>query len=327
MTGSVTSEQLHHVVEAAGLAPSVHNTQPWMFVSVSGGLELHADPARRLPVLDADGRQLHLSCGAALFHARAAARALGVAVQVELLPDQSRPELLARVHLAPGAAATEDELDVATAILRRHTYRGTFEPRPVPAALVDQLRRDAEREQVVLHEVQDRDALLELEVLLSRADDDEQRDGAYRTELAQWVRTDPGATDGMAVQTLAVAPGSSLRQRDWTLTHPAAADGSAPVVDHPLVLVLATPVDRPVAWLQTGQALTAVLLRAAGHGVQAQPLGQVTDVLAYRLRLRGVLGVLAVPQLVLRVGYADCHTATPRRDVGDVLTAVAGSPA
>ncbi len=319
MTGSVTSEQLHHVVEAAGLAPSVHNTQPWTFVPVPGGVELHADPARQLPVLDADGRQLHLSCGAALFHARAAARALGMDVEVELLPDHSRPELLARVHLAPGAAATEDELDVATAILRRHTYRGTFEPRPVPAALVDQLRRDAEREQVVLHEVHGGDALLELEVLLSRADEDEQRDGAYRNELAHWVRTDPAATDGIAVETLAEAPGSSLRQRDWTMSHPADSDGSAPVVDHPLVLVLATPQDRPAAWLQTGQALAAVLLRAAGHGVQAQPLGQVTDVLAYRHRLRSVLGIVAVPQLVLRVGYAESRTPTPRRGVDDVL--------
>ncbi len=324
MPAAASAEQLRHVVEAAALAPSVHNTQPWRFTVRPDGLDLCADPARRLEVLDPDGRQLHLSCGAALFHARAAARGIGLEVAVQLLPDPTDPDLLAQLHVSVGAAPSEQETTVAAAILRRHTFRGTFDDRLVPAGLIEQLRLDAEREGALLHEVSRRDDLLELEVLLSHADADEEQDERYRRELAHWVQRDITALDGLTAASLRTAPGSSLRQRDFTLTHAPAADGSAPVADHPMVCVLVTQDDDRAAWLRAGQALAAVLLRAAAAGIQAQPLGQVTDLLAYRLRLGTVLGVLGHPQLVLRMGYAQHAGAAPRRDVEDLLAPVAG---
>ena len=63
----------------------------------------------------------------------------------------------------------------------------------------------------------------------------------------------------------------------------------APAAEHPEVVVLTTDGDDPESWLHGGQALASVLLHAADGGLQAQPLGQVTDVLAYRLGLRSAL--------------------------------------
>ena len=61
----------------ATLAPSVHNTQPWRFVLSPDALEIHADRSRQLRVLDPRGRQMTLSCGCALFNARASLAAAG----------------------------------------------------------------------------------------------------------------------------------------------------------------------------------------------------------------------------------------------------------
>lgn len=322
MTTIATAEQLRHVVQAAGLAPSVHNTQPWRFVAGEGRLELHADPSRQLKVLDPDGRQLHMSCGAALFHARVGARAMGLNVKVHLLPDPTAPARLADLAVTRGEPASDDEVRLATAILQRHTHRGAFDARAVPDALMIVLETAALTEGTTLHQVTTADDLVELEVMLSRADAVEQQDPRYRSELSAWVH-DGGRADGIPREALQMAPGSSLRQRDFTLSHPAAVDGSLPAAEHPAVVVLTTDADAPAAWLRGGQALAAVLLRAADHGVQAQPLGQVTDVLAFRLGLRSVLGLVGVPQLVLRMGYATHTPVTPRRTVDDFLVAVA----
>src|SRR4051794_7577241 len=58
-----TGDQIERV---ARRAPSVHNTQPWRFevheTDEAVALDLYAVPARQLPVLDPDGRQLVLSC-------------------------------------------------------------------------------------------------------------------------------------------------------------------------------------------------------------------------------------------------------------------------
>jgi hypothetical protein len=323
VTASATPEQLRHVVQAAGLAPSVHNTQPWQFVSRAGRLELHADPSRQLKVLDPDGRQLHLSCGAALFHARVAARALGLGIQVHLLPDPERPAHLADLVISPGPPANDAEIRLAAAILKRHTHRGAFDQRRVPEPVLDALREAAQTEGARLRPVVSEDHLTHLAVMLARADALEEHDPRYRVELGTWVHDNPLRTDGISAAATAQAAGSSLRQRDFLLGRPAGLDGSAPVPDRPAVVVLATDDDEPISWLRAGQALAAVLLGAADLGLQGQPLGQVTDVLAYRLGLRSALGIVGVPQLVLRMGFAQRTVATPRRPVEQVLVAVA----
>lgn len=321
MTTMTHTEQLQHIVQAAGLAPSVHNTQPWRFVEGDGSLELYADTSRQLPVLDPTGRQLHLSCGAALYQARVTARALGLDAAVELLPDSQQSTLLARLLLSQGAPPTVAEVATATAILHRHTFRGTFGAIAVPAELVAALRASAEAEGAVLDEVDRREDLLELAVLLSHADASEEQDDAYRQELQTWLRAGPDAVDGLPHgATAQSAPGSTLRQRDFLLDHPTETNGSAPTADRPVVLVLTTEGDDALAWLRDGQALAAVLLAAADADVQAQPLGQLTDSPAYRSQLRALLNLVGIPQLVLRMGSSTtAHALTPRRDVTDVL--------
>ena len=318
MTAYATSEQLRHVIQAAGLAPSVHNTRPWELSTHPTGLVLRGARSRQLPVLDPDGRQWHLSCGAALFHARAAGRALGLDVAVELLPDAADADLLAVLEVTVGPPPAAEEIHLAAAILHRHTTRTAFADRPVPRRLIDDLRLLAEREGASLSQV-DETQLVELEVLLARADAEEENDPEYRAELRRWV-------PGVDPTALAMVAGSSLRQRDFALDHPSRLDGSAPRVERPLVLVLASAQDDRRAWLRAGQALAAVLLRAADADVQAQPLGQVTDRLAYRYRLRQALGIVDLPQLVLRLGYpAVTGPTAPRGQEVDGLVGAVGA--
>ena len=311
---------LRHVIEAATLAPSVHNTQPWRFAVRDDGFDLLADPDRRLPVLDPSGRLMHLSCGAALVTARVAARALGLSASVELRPDPDWPDLLARVTLAGGAPADDAELSLALAVLHRHTVRSAFAPEPLPSGLLARLQRVAEQEGASLHVVSAEADLLSLAVLLSGADWQQERDPAYRQELSSWVRT---SRLGDGIPPAAVAPdptrASPLRLRDFTLTHPERLGTEAPAAE-PAVVVLTTRTDGPETWLAAGQAMGAVLLHAAAEDVQGQPLGQVTDLPGPRAALGRSLGLCGVPQLVLRLGRVDAHAATPRRDLADVVT-------
>ncbi len=63
---------LVHAAGRATLAPSIHNTQPWRFEVHDGRLDVYADRSRGLPIIDPSGRQLAISCGAAIFAARLA---------------------------------------------------------------------------------------------------------------------------------------------------------------------------------------------------------------------------------------------------------------
>src|SRR5512146_2849388 len=90
-------------ISTAIWAPSVHNTQPWRFGTQtfgerSGEISLGADPDRRLAVADPQGREMLISCGAALFTARLALRYRGYVPGSECMPDPGRPMLIARMR-------------------------------------------------------------------------------------------------------------------------------------------------------------------------------------------------------------------------------------
>lgn len=134
-------DRLRFLVSFAVLAPSGHNTQPWIFSVIDGSIDLYADRTLALPVVDPEDRELLISCGAAIFHLLVAIRRFGRRGDMALLPDPADEDLLARVSLGGPVQPTPEDLSLFEAIPRRHTNRKRFEPRPLPPALMRALRK------------------------------------------------------------------------------------------------------------------------------------------------------------------------------------------
>ena len=159
MSEPMTAEQVaRYVVAEAIWAPSVNNTQPWRFITGAPAgqqIDLHADLERRLAVADPDGRELMISCGAALFNLRLALRSLGYVPEARVLPDPEDPTLVARVTWRERAAADEFERRLFGQVRRRRTHRGAFDPEPLPPDLLAALRAGAARDGAALRIVAD----------------------------------------------------------------------------------------------------------------------------------------------------------------------------
>ncbi|HET9093126.1 MAG TPA: hypothetical protein VFN50_12000 [Acidimicrobiales bacterium] len=327
----MNNEQLREVVRAAVRAPSVHNTQPWQFVSHLAtpsevdAIEVRADRSRSLQVIDPLGRELHMSCGAAIELARLAVRALGVRCDVELLPDPADPDLLALLHPGAPEPPTEEELRLHASAGARYTERGGFDERPVDEALREKMRLATAEQGVWLLYLDRPGDQVTTAVLLARADDIERSNPAYEQELAGWVRRQAEPDEGIPAAAVADqgARVSSYRRREFLPDGPRAeppeASAGPPEAEHPLVCILGTEGDDPAAWLRTGQALGRLLLVAADEGVSAAPMTQVIEVPATRSMLAAHLGLLGYPQIVLRMGYGHGSPTTGRRPLEDVL--------
>ena len=118
-------ERLAFATGYAVLAPSVHNTQPWRFRVRGDAVELRADRTRALVDLDPCGRELVISCGAALFHLRLALRRFGLREEAAVFPDAGDPELIAVVRVTGEHAASAEELRLFASITRRR-YRTRY---------------------------------------------------------------------------------------------------------------------------------------------------------------------------------------------------------
>jgi nitroreductase len=335
---------LHYAV----LAPSVHNTQPWRWTlrqktaadgSVRGATyELLADFGRGLPALDGRHRQLTISCGASLAALRAGLEELGLRYRVRLLPDQRRPDLLARVHvfgdLAPGDPARLGHL--AEQLPDRRTYRGPMTGREPSAAQRRTLAAQARAEGATLTWVAGAADRRAVERLVALAALQQGEGGAVDEEIRLWSDHDARSHDGVPPanwqRTSVQAVMAPVVQRDFALGRPLPGDrpdvlgaGAEPL---PALAVLTTVGDDPASWLATGAALMRVLLRAAADELAVGYVNQPTEVPAIRAVLADQIARLlppsagaVVPQLVLRIGYpasAD-PPAAPRRPAATVL--------
>jgi nitroreductase len=322
--GSPVEEMLRFALRYAILAPSSHNSQPWRFWVDGATVELYADPSRRLPIVDPADRELVMSCGAALKNLTVALTYFGEGFAITRFPEPDRVDLLARLELVSRPAVAAPHIkDLFTAITRRHTTRRTFDPAAVTEQVILELRRAALDDQAGLFEVH-RHKQRTIAHLVADADTVQMSDPQFRRELAHWMRPNhPAATDGMPGYALGYSDLQSvvgpLVVRTFDVGASQAAKNEDLVKGSPLLAVLATPGDDRISWLAAGQAMQHVLLTAVAAGLQASFLNQPLEVPALRARLASELGLSGYPQLLMRFGYGQAGSATPRRPVRDVL--------
>jgi nitroreductase len=319
-----SEEKLWFAVRYAILAPSTHNTQPWLFQIHGNVLELYADLTRALPVVDPDHRELIISCGAALFHLRLAIRYFGYSSRVETFPEPADSNLLARLHLGFKDDTEAADILLFNAIPKRRTNRLEFRNEAVPTALLSVLCGFAAQEGAWLKIVEGEEARYAVADLVAEADRIQWAGKPFRRELAAWLhpnRADasdgiPGYAQGpnglpayagpMVIKTFDL--GKRRSSADWDVA-----------LYSPVLAVLGTDANTPQDWLQTGQALANLLLRARVEDVWASYLNQPIELPELRPRLAELIKPGSCPQILLRLGFGDEVKPTPRRPVQEVI--------
>lgn len=323
---SETERVLRNAVAAAVMAPSSHNTQPWKFRIVEDRIDVLADGARHLSVIDRERRQLVMSCGCALFNARVAVRAMGYRDDVSvMLVDAEEPGHVATLRLGERIVSDEADLALMHAIALRRTNRKPYLDRPVSPAIADALIATAECNGAWMIRLTP-DQKTTIAALVDEADKLQLSDPAFRHELASWLT--PRATlrrDGIPFaekeygSAMPFALLRALRRPD--LGERVGESEQASLLGSPLVVVLGIDSDDPADWLRCGEALEAVLLHATHLGLSAAFLNQCLEVPELRGRVVSAIDRQGYPQVVLRFGYPaePVDHPAPRRELADVL--------
>ena len=309
------------LIRTACLAPSVANTQPWLWRTTEDGVELLADRTRQLTTLDPHGRELVISCGTALHHFVVAADAFGLVATPTELPVDDDPDLLAVVRLTEGRL-TDEGADRLAALENRRTDRRGVADWPVPPQRLLRLAEIAEDEGASVVVLSDPADARRAEELLEAARQHQLGDAVAMAEQEAW--RDRGTGDGIPAQV--AEPGHELEPHHPPTRFARNEAGRDPGEQHQDVLVaICTVADDPAAWLAAGRTLSALWLEATRTGLALTPTTQVTEVASTRL----LLGIDVLhgmpPQVLARVGWPAAAAGsprterTPRRRIEDVL--------
>lgn len=312
-----TRDTVDSLLASAILAPSSHNTQPWLFRSDNRHIDLLADRSRALPANDPQDRELTISCGCALFNLRVAAAAAGWRTEVAVAPDHHDGDLLARITLVSDAAP-DPVGRLHPRIAARRTYRRRFTARPVDTFAILELSAAASIEGTKLTVLSEPEQRHRAAALVSEGDAWQWSDPSWRRELAAWMHPRQHG-DGLVVPALATSA-AQLVVRSFDMGHGVGAKDRELADASPLLTAILTPGDTLRDWLAAGQALQHALLVGLTHGLQASYLNQPVQVPDLRPRMQNLCGRGGMPQLLLRWGIPQTILpASPRRPLDAVM--------
>ena len=337
------------LVSAAILAASPHNTQPWLFKITNSSIELHIDTQRNVGALDPYLREEYIGMGCALENLMLAAPANGYAATAMLLPGklgpipaEPKPQLVARVDLAPGK---REENELYNAIPRRHTNRSPYDPhKPIPPDFIDALSHlagDGADVKLFLFTAEaDRKKIAELS---SAANSEIYSDPEVQRGSQQWVRTEWSSVqkfrDGLTIDafglpssTATIAKMMPVRLFRWVASRSAKNAYSTLMLSAPLIGFIAVR-DRydQEQCLKAGRIWQRAHLFATAHGLAARPCNEAVEMVDHERALGRPASRAALlnevtadptwqPTFVFYMGYPKLSAhASPRRPVQAVL--------
>lgn len=293
---------LVRLLQVARVAPSILNTQPWLFRIVADDhIQLCADPGPDpdyhpegpesrelyLKVTDKRAREMIISCGAALFNVLLAIRVTGHDPVIDVVKGQDVAELLEGRAKDPVLLATVNigikrhrettimEQHLYDALWERHTIREPFRPPKLEMNLVTELEQAGRMGPVNARLLRgwERVEFVNWAIGVNRR---LKRDDAYKRELRKW--TGRNAIGGRGVPEEAFGPlpedGDQSPIRDlglaWGRRKPARFEEDK----NARLIVLTTQSDTTADWMYAGQALQRLLLTATHFGVQASFMTQ-----------------------------------------------------
>jgi hypothetical protein len=320
---SATVRDDRELIRLATLAASSHNTQPWRFRVSDGAIAILPDRSRRCAVVDPDDAHLYRSLGCAAENLVHAASLQGYAATVRY--DEAVDAVEVALAPAPGSPPTE----LAGALTTRQCTRTAYDPAPVSDEDLAAMERAGTGRGVRCRLFTDRAAIDEVTTFVELGDRLQLTDGAFRRELLDWVRFNPGAAlrtgDGLAGRVNQQPPLPTIVGRVLAPVLIRAA-AQAKVDRERLrssagVAIFLVDTETPEDWVEVGRAYERFALRADLLDIRSAFVNQPVEVPELRSRLGSRLGIEGHAQLIVRFGRGARAPYSLRRPVDEVLVA------
>ena len=173
----------HTILHNASLAPSGHNSQPWRVrICKHNEWVIEADPARRLPCVDPDNRELLLSLGAFLENLLITAATFGLHAEIDIMAKNCYDREIVRLVFQEGPLR---QFRLQTLKKRRTVKCGQL-PRSLASSDLTRLMATAE-EQVIYAARGSKQAAFIAEAAVEAFRLQSHREEAQR-EFVRWLR-------------------------------------------------------------------------------------------------------------------------------------------
>lgn len=295
------------LLDFAVLAPSSHNSQPWLFEVSDDRILVYANRQRQLVASDVNDRELYISLGCAITNIVIAAQALGLQATVAHTVDKQ--DLAATITFHAETSGNNSS-PLLQAILTRTNNRNPYSSQHVPAHFFESVRSKllASLRFDVVTNPEQKKLLAETVV---QAGIEAMNSEAFRQELNQYVKSNftrssfgmPGFGMGIPAPISLLAPTMVKHLNMNRLT--AKKDFKILTTHTPVFGIISSTEDNPDVWLKTGEFFETVALQAEASSIRVGVWAAPIEIGSYYQAVQKILGIQERPQMFFRMGYTN----------------------
>jgi nitroreductase len=314
---------LKEIIYYATLAPSGHNTQPWLFTLNENVITISPDYRRRLPVVDPDDHALFISLGCALENLVIAAQHFGYESEIRFDLDDESEKII--IELRPEEGNPDEPL--FEVIAKRQSTRRNYDGKPIPAGDLEALEVAAQKDGVMFRLFTEPSEIEPLIDFVKEGNRLQFGNKDFVNELVSWIRFKKSAAESLGDGLNSASMGApwvpqwlgKLFVKMTTSEKEAQKTADAIKSSSALMMFIAEKDDK-LTWIRLGQSFERVALKATALGIKHAHVNMPCEEVSVREKMQKHLGLKGEqPLLLLRIGYAEARPRSYRRPVKEVL--------
>lgn len=302
--------KIKFLLQYAVLAPSTHNSQPWLFKIGESSVKIYFDPSKQIIEADPIGRDLYISFGCCLANLELASRYFNV---YDHTADHGGREdnLIAEVffrNLEKRTAVDSTLRHLVEAIPRRINARGIFEKRTPSGEIIKRMRLLDGFPGLELHFISDAEKIRQLASLTAEGLQIAYAKSSFRKEMAQWVHSSfSRKREGIPGYSLRISALLSVAfptlVRFFNIGKRVGLLNYTSIVSAPLVCVISASENFFRTWLNVGRLFERIALEATANGLATSIFAAAIEMGELYRKVQAAISTNHIPQLLFCVGY------------------------
>lgn len=309
---------LKAMAQFGALAPSTHNTQPWICNLKNNSLIVSPDLSKRLPSADPNNRGLYISLGCFVTNAQCAAARAGKSIAVDLLNGLSHIDV--RLTLKPRNSNDKLFALLSDQLNKRVSDKSKYSSQSISSQLIKLLSLQYQNCSVLVTD--DKNTIIEAATQYEISAKKLASSKEFRKELARWLR--PNFTrsfDGMPgfvaqVPTILSVLGPHVLPHVQLAAFKQVEKDSDKIRHSSAIGIVYSNDSSEATWISVGRIYELAALLASRLGIAMTPMAALVED-SFGAEYLGTLKKNLLPQFFFRLGYSGSKTQlhTPRREI------------
>ncbi len=314
-------EKLERLVYYSSLAPSSHNTQPWLFELSQNKIKIYPNLERRLPQSDSTNRELYLSLGAAVTNLNIISQNFGLDFSCNITPNDQSVATFSYNNLKSVLINKK----MIEAVCNRHCNRFEYEEKKLPEMFLNSIPEFTNNYSVIASVINEPKQKSQIAEIVLKAIESAFKDKGFTEELSHWLKPSlqkyhdgmPGYNIGVPWLLSFIIPWAmkhfnmSKQQRDIN---------KSPLYHSATYIILSTTGDSKKDWVNTGQALEQIWIEAEKENIKLAVFAAPIEIKDYYKDFQQLLNTSSRPQMFVRLGYTNkIPKPSPRLAINKIL--------